>query len=213
MKLPKSKTVIFSFILSAMAFSANAQRVDLQALKDFDASTVRDVHEVCQHVSITPQQQVDLAKKFQKENEQFVEMVRNDEGYLELRNARKLNKMHDRAIAQVLDGEQLAQYYRGVYSDQAQTEGHAVANRLQAMYHLTDQNTKFIRNALFKLALESKVLRKTMAEQPAKAEKMIKKLCADLLDDIEQRGGIRVDPDAMTVEYTREFNPNTLRRE
>ena len=76
---------------------------------------------------------------------------------------------------------------------------------------MTDQNWKFIRNAFYKIGLESRVLKKTVPQK--KAESEIALLRSQQLDEIEARGGIRVDPVAMTVTVVREFNPTALRKE
>ena len=52
-----------------------------------------------------------------------------------------------------------------------------------------------------------------MADQPKKAQKMIADLRAKWLKAIEEKGGIAINPDEMTLTYTREFNPNTLHKE
>ena len=55
------------------------------------------------------------------------------------------------------------------------------------------------------------MLKKTVPQK--KAESEIALLRSQQLDDIEARGGIRVDPVAMTVTVVREFNPTALRKE
>ena len=52
-----------------------------------------------------------------------------------------------------------------------------------------------------------------MADNPKKANAEIARLRDEQLKTIEEKGGIRVDPEMMTVEYIRPFNPNSLRKE
>ena len=92
-------------------------------------------------------------------------------------------------------------------------EGAAIANTLQKKYGLTDQNWKFINVAFYKIALDTRMLKKVMADQPKKAAKMIAELRDEQLKSIEEKGGIRVNPDKMTVKVVREFDPNALIKE
>ncbi len=52
-----------------------------------------------------------------------------------------------------------------------------------------------------------------IADQPKKAAKMIAELRDEQLKSIEEKGGIRVNPDKMTVKVVREFDPNALIKE
>lgn len=198
-----------TLLISAPLF---AQTLDTEALAKFSPSTQRDVFEVSRFAKLTADQQVKLAKAIEKENKKFVETVTENEGVLTVKGRNQLNKMHENAIASILDTEQQEQYWRGVYDPQADAEGNAVANALQKKYDLTDQNWKFIRIAIYKIALDSRVIKKMMADQPKKAQKKIDELTKYYLNTIEEKGGIRVDPDKMTVEFIREFNPNTLHK-
>ena len=51
-----------------------------------------------------------------------------------------------------------------------------------------------------------------MADTPKKAEAAIARLREEQLKSIEEKGGIRVNPD-MTVVYVREFKADALRKE
>ena len=95
---------------------------------------------------------------------------------------------------------------------EANSEVISIADRLQKKYDLTDQNWKFIRIAFYKIGLESRVIRKLMADTPKKAEAAIARLREEQLKSIEEKGGIRVNPD-MTVVYVREFKADALRKE
>lgn len=170
-------------------------------------------YEVCRYVSVTPEQQQALARAIDAENEYFLEAVNSDEGFLNDRSTKALARRHDKNLAEILTLEQLQQYYRGIYNAAAVAEGNGIADRLQRDFNLTDQNWKFIRNAFYKMALEGRVINKIYADQPRKAQKAIAELRKQLLDDIEQRGGIRVNDEGTTVEYTREFDPIHLRLE
>lgn len=210
--MAKLKTIISTLIIlfSAPVF---AQTLDTEALAKFSPSTQRDVFEVSGLVKLTPEQQVKLAKAIEKENAKFLNIVKDNEGILTVKGRNQLAKMRENTLSTLLSDDQLQQYYRGVFDKEADAEGNAIANGLQKKYNLTDQNWKFIRVACYKIALESRVIKKMMADQPKKAQKKIADLRAEWLKTIEEKGGIAINPDDMTLTYTREFNPNTLHKE
>lgn len=209
--MAKLKTIISTLIIlfSAPVF---AQTLDTEALAKFSPSTQRDVFEVSGLVKLTPEQQVKLAKAIEKENAKFLNIVKDNEGILTVKGRNQLAKMRENTLSTLLSDDQLQQYYRGVFDKEADAEGNAIANGLQKKYNLTDQNWKFIRVACYKIALESRVIKKLMADQPKKAQKKIADLRAEWLKTIEEKGGIAINPDDMTLTYTREFNPNTLHK-
>ncbi|MDE5684502.1 MAG: hypothetical protein K2I39_09890 [Muribaculaceae bacterium] len=198
------------FLLAGTSLSA--QTLDVDALGVYHPSTVREVFAVSRYVKLDAAQQRALASAFEREDSVFVARVKADGGILSVKGNREVQKMHDRAIARVLDGEQLEQYYRGVFDKEADAEGIAVANRLQKKYGLTDQNWKFIRIAFYKIGLDSRVINKLMADQPAKARKKIETLRSEMLASIEAKGGIRVNPEGTTVTVVKPFDPNSLHK-
>ena len=138
-------------------------------------------------------------------------MAQVSEGIVSVKNQRKLQRLHDKNLAEILSAEQLESYYRGLFDKEADAEGTDIANTLQKKYSLTDQNWKFIRIAFYKIGLETRVINKLMASQPTKAKKEIAKVREQYLRSIEEKGGIRVNPD-MTVTTVRPFDPNTLNK-
>lgn len=203
---------VATFLLYAVS-GLSAQTLDTDALRAYHPSTVREVFDVSRHVKLDAAQQQKLASAFEREDSAFVARVEADGGILSVRGSRELQKMHERAIADVLDTDQLEQYYRGVFDKEADAEGNAIANRLQKKYDLTDQNWKFIRIAFYKIGLESRVINKLMADQPAKARKKIEALRNEMLASIEAKGGIRVNPEGTTVTVVKPFDPNALHKE
>ena len=189
-----------------------AQTLDTDALAKFPSAIQRDVFEVASKVKLTGDQQVQLAKAIKKENDNMIESIKANEGVLTKKGRNQIAKQRDKALQNILSTDQLEQYYRGVYDAEADAAGNALANALQKKYDLTDQNWKFIRVAWYKYNLDSRVIRKMMADQPKKADKKIAEMKKYWLDTIEQKGGIRVNPDAMTVEVTRPFDPNHLHK-
>lgn len=210
--MAKLKLYVATLFLLAGA-SLSAQTIDVDALGSFNPSIVREVFEVSRHVKLGTGQQQALARAFEHEDSAFVARIKADGGIISVKGSREFQKMHDRTIAKILDGEQLEQYYRGIFDKEADAEGNAVANRLQKKYGLTDQNWKFIRIAFYKIGLESRVINKLMADQPAKARKKIEKLRSEMLATIEAKGGIRVNPEGTTVTVIRPFDPNALHKE
>lgn len=209
--MAKLKTII-STLLILFSVPVFAQTLDTEALAKFSPSTQRDVFEVSGLVKLTPEQQVKLAKAIEKENKKFLDIVKDNEGILTVKGRNQLAKMRENTLSTLLSDDQLQQYYRGVFDKEADAEGNAIADGLQKKYNLTDQNWKFIRVACYKIALESRVIKKMMADQPKKAQKKIADLRAEWLKTIEEKGGIAINPDDMTLTYTREFNPNTLHK-
>jgi hypothetical protein len=193
--------------------SVSAQTVDTQALSDYSPAVVRQAFEVCRYVKLTPEQQVKLAKAIEKENKFFLKNVNDNEGVLTTKGQNQLNKMRENTLKNMLDEEQLRQYWSGVYNAESLAEGAAIANKLQKKYKLTDQNWKFINVAFYKIGLETRVIKKLMADQPKKAARKIAAIREQYINSIEEKGGIRVDPDKMTVTVVREFDPNALRKE
>ncbi len=192
---------------------ANAQTLDVEALHGICPSTAREVYGVSQYVKLDGAQQRALAVAFAKEDSCVLAMIRDDGGVITVKNSRRIEKMHDRTLAEILRKEQLEQYYRGVFDKEADAEGTGIANKLQKKYNLTDQNWKFIRVAFYKIALESRVINKTMADKPAQAKKMIEKLRSEQIATIEAKGGIRVNPEGTKVTVVRPFDPDRLHRE
>lgn len=210
--MAKLKLFVATLFLLA-GTSLSAQTLDVDALGAYHPSTVREVFAVSRYVKLDAAQQRALASAFEREDSVFVARVKADGGILSVKGNREVQKMHDRAIARVLDREQLEQYYRGVFDKEADAEGIAVANRLQKKYGLTDQNWKFIRIAFYKIGLDSRVINKLMADQPAKARKKIEALRSEMLASIEAKGGIRVNPEGTTVTVVKPFDPNSLHKE
>lgn len=209
--MKKLSTVIAAvFMLTGLPVAA--QTLDTDALKDFSPSTVRETFEICRHTKLTPAQQISLAKAIEDENALFVKMIAGNNGVLAVKDRNRLNKMRDNTLRKLLDDETLLQYYRGVYDAEALAEGTGIANDLQKKYNLTDQNWKFIRIAFYKIGLDSRVLKKMMADNPAKARKEIERIRREQLMTIEEKGGIRVNDD-MTVDVIRPFDPVSLRKE
>jgi len=209
--MAKLKTIIStSFLL--FAATCFAQTLDTEALVKFSPSTQRDVFEITSLAKLSADQQVKLAKAIEKENARFVEIIKDNEGVMTVKGRNQLAKMRDKALSTILSDEQMQQYYRGIYNAEADAEGISIANSFQKKYNITDQNWKFIRVACYKIALESRVIKKMMADQPKKAQKKIAALRSEWLKTIEEKGGIRINPDDTTLVYTREFNPNTLHK-
>lgn len=200
-------------IIMLCGADANAQTLDIEALHGICPSTAREVYGISQYVKLDGAQQRALAVAFAKEDSCVLAMIRDGGGVLTVKNSRRIEKMHDRALAEILRKEQLEQYYRGVFDKEADAEGTGIANKLQKKYNLTDQNWKFIRVAFYKIALESRVINKTMADKPAQAKKMIEKLRSEQIATIEAKGGIRVNPEGTKVTVVRPFDPDRLHRE
>ncbi len=209
----KKLSVVFASAFVALCqFTATAQTLDTDALSAFSPSTVRQTFDVCRHTKLTPAQQVSLARAIEDENALFVRMIADNNGVLAVKDRNRLARMRDNTLRKLLDDETLLQYYRGLYDAEAMAEGTGIANELQKKYDLTDQNWKFIRIAFYKIALDSRVIRKMMADTPAKARKEIERIRREQLKTIEEKGGIRVNDD-MTVEVIRPFDPVALRKE
>lgn len=204
------------YLFAAIFFSCicqhiSAQTLDVAALKSFPPSVAREVFEIARYVKLDGDTQIALAEAFENEDAAFVKAVEDDGGILSVKATRRLAKMRERALADILSDEQLQQYYRGIFDAEALAEGNAVADKLRKKYKLTDQNWKFIRIAFYKIGLESRVINK-LAASPAEAKKKIAALRKEQLATIEEKGGIRVNDD-MTVTVVRPFDPNTLHKE
>lgn len=208
----KKLSIVFATLFIALCQQAAAQTLDTGALHGFSSSTVRETFEVCRYAKLTPDQQVSLARAIDDENALFVKMIAGNNGVLAVRDRNRLAKMRDNTLRRLLDDETLLQYYRGLYDAEAMAEGTGIANDLQKKYNLTDQNWKFIRIAFYKIALDSRVIRRMMADTPAKARKEIERIRREQLKTIEEKGGIRVNDD-MTVDVVRPFDPVALRKE
>lgn len=210
--MAKFKSVISTVLLMCVT-TVSAQTIDTQALAEFSPATVRQAFDVCRYVKLTPEQQVKLAKAIDKENAFFLSTINENDGVLIVKSNNQLNKMREKTLASILDDEQLKQYWRGYYNAESMAEGAAIANTLRTKYNLTDQNWKFINVAFYKIGLETRMINKLMADQPKKAAKLIAELRAEYINSIEEKGGIRVDPDKMTVTVVREFDPVALIKE
>ncbi|WP_295728324.1 hypothetical protein [uncultured Muribaculum sp.] len=210
--MTKFKSVISTLGLLCMA-SVSAQTIDTRALAEFSPAVVRQAFDVCRYVKLSEAQQVKLAKAIEKENEFFMRTVGENDGVLTVKGRNRLAGMRENTLSSLLDENQLRQYWRGVYNADAMAEGAAIADKLQKKYGLTDQNWKFINVAFYKIALDTRMLKKVMADQPKKASKMIADLREEQLKCIEEKGGIRVNPDDMTITRVRDFEPEALRKQ
>lgn len=208
------KKLIFSLAIGALAaLPSFGQTLDTEALAKFNPSTVHRVWDVAKHVKLSAAQQKKLATAFETNDATWLETMKKAGGVEEQPAGRRYQKLNEKAIDKVLDKQQVAQYYRGVFDAEANAEGNAVANRLQKKYNLTDQNWKFIRIAFYKIALDSRVINKMMADNPKEAKKKIEALRKEQLASIEAKGGIRVDPEGQTVTVVRPFDPNALHKD
>ncbi len=203
---------LISILITVISIPVFAQTLDTEALSSFPSAIQRDVFEISSYVKLSANQQVQLANAFIKENDKMIESIKANEGVLTNKGRREIAQIRNTTLQTVLSDDQLQQYYRGIYDAAADAAGNSLANALQKKYNLTDQNWKFIRIAWYKYNLESRVIKRMLAGKP----KEIAKQCADLknywLNTIEEKGGIRVDPDAMTVTVTRPFDPNNLHK-
>lgn len=202
--------LLATLLIISFCTSLNAQTLDTDALKNFPPSVAREVFEVARYVKLTGAEQAALAEAFVKEDEAFVAAVAADGGILSVKAQRKLENMRDKTLARVLDKEQLAQYYRGVFDAEALAEGNRVADKFRKEYNITDQNWKFIRIAYYKIGLESRVINK-MEPNAAAAKKKIAELKKKELATIEAKGGIRINDD-MTLTVVKPFDPNALHK-
>lgn len=206
------KRIIASLLFFAIfsTLTSFSQTTDCSAIKDFSPALQVQTAEVCRYVCLTSDQQVSLAKGIQKYDKAYVKALNADSGLLTSKSAKKLEKSWVEMLRSVMTEQQVQQYYRGLFDSEANAEGIKIANALQKKYGLTDQNWKFIRIAMYKLALEQRVANKLIEGKEAK--KHVAKLKKDLLQTIVDKGGISVDPDAMTVTVICEFDPNHLER-
>lgn len=201
---------LFCVTLIALLFSAKAQTVDLSRLVDsYGTAVTRQVYDVARHVNLTTMQQVKLAEAFIKENGTFIDRLAQNEGFLSAAAEKEIARMHDKALARILDDEQLRQYYRGIFDKEAGAEASSIANKFRKEYGITDQNWKFIRIAFYKIGLESRVNNKLL---PAgQARKANEKIHREMLQTIEDKGDIRINDD-MTLTVLKPFDPNTLHK-
>ena len=205
--------LVVSILFALSLVPASSQTIDVDALSKFSPAVMRQAFDVCRYVKLTPEQQVKLAGEIEKADDFFVQAAKKNDGVLPMAAQSRLVKMKEKMISSILDEEQQEQYWRGVYGAEAQAEGAAIANTLQKKYDLTDQNWKFINVSFYKIALEERVIKKMMADQPKKAAKKIEELRDYYIKSIEEKGGIRVDPKKMKVTVVREFDPNGLIKE
>lgn len=188
------------------------QTLDTNALSNFSPSIQRDVYDICSKVKLDAAKQTALARAIEKENERFADILRENEGVMTTKGKAEMANMRDTTISTILNKDEQEQYYRGLYDVESEKEGTALADAYQKKYNLTDQNWKFIRVAWYKYLLESHVIKKMMASEPKKAQKKISERRAYWLDTIEKKGGIRINPDDMSLTVTRPFNPDTLHK-
>lgn len=200
---------IISAALMILSFQVKAQTLDTEALSKINPAVQRQVFEVAQFVKLSGNQQLELAKAFETQNTRFIEIIKLNEGVMTVQGKNQLTKMHEKALEKVMTKEQLEEYYRGLYNDEASKEANDITDMLMKKYNLTDQNGKFIRIAFYAIGLESRVIQKMMGDQPKKAAKKIEELKKYQLNTIEEKGGLRVNPD-MTITWVRKFDPNAL---
>lgn len=209
-KFCSAKVIIFLFaILAAYPLSVNAQTLDLETMSAYSPSTARRVFEVAHNVHLDPAQQQALARAFQHEDSVWHQLMVKDGGLLTVGSERDLARLHEKAIASVLDDEQQRQYWRGVYDKESQAEANAIVDHFKKEYGITDQNAKFIRVAFYKYGLDSRVNNKMLP--PKQAKQANEKLRRQQLKTIEKKGDIRVNDD-MTLTVLKPFDPNSLHK-
>ncbi len=202
-----------SLICAAIAGMTQAQTIDCDALTKFPPAAIRATYDICRYTHLEPEQQIAIAKFTEAENKRYAKMLVADGGLLTNQSKAKLSKFRSAQLAKIMNKEQLEQYYKGLYDEEAKQEAEQLVTILKKKYNLTDQNCKFIRVAMYEYGIKSRVTKTLMADQPKQANKAIAKMRAHYLQTIEDKGGIRVDPDALTVTEVRPFNPTALRYE
>lgn len=207
------RSIFVAVVLAVSSVGVVAQTMDCKALASFSPAVQRAAYDVCGRVSLDAARQVEIARMIEKADAMFVKLIAADNGVLSAKSRNQLDRFRAKELKRILSADELMQYYRGVYDDEADAETSAIADRLQRKYGLTDQNWKFIRVALYKIALDSRMLRKVYADQPKVAARKIDELRETQLRSITEKGGIEVDPEEMTVRVVRPFDPNSLHRE
>lgn len=213
MKLISFRNMVAAAVLAIAPAGAVAQTMDCQALESFSPAVQRAAYDVCGRVSLDAGKQVEIARMIEQADAMFVKLIAADNGVLSVKSRNQLDRFRTRELKRILSADELMQYYRGVYDAEADAETSAIADRLQRKYGLTDQNWKFIRVALYKIALDTRMLRKVYADQPKVAAKKIDELRKTQLRSITEKGGLEVDPEEMTVRVVRPFDPNSLHHE
>lgn len=205
------RALLLSVALTANVYAA-AQTMNCETVANYPASIQRKVFEVCRHVNLSDDQQLQIAALALKEDSLFVDLVRADGGLLTNKSRNKLDKVKSSGLAKIMSPDQLKQYYRGVYDAEALAEADRIANFFRSHYNLTDQNWKFIRIAMYKIGLDSRMIKKVYASEPKKAQKMIEKLRKEQLQTIVDKGGIEINPETMELRQLVPFDPNALHR-
>ena len=213
MSIISFKNMVAAAVLAMSSGSVVAQTLDCEALKSFSPSIQRAAYDVCGRVCLDAGRQVEIARMEEKADAMFVKLIKADNGVLSSKSKNQLERFRTKELKRILSTDELMQYYRGVYDAEADAETSVIANKLQRKYGLTDQNWKFIRVALYKIALDSRMLKKVYADQPKVAASKIAELRSEQLRSIAEKGGIEVDPEEMTVTVVRPFEPNSLHRE
>lgn len=209
----KALRYFFAVAAVSVAAASSAQTIDMNAVSNFSPGTQCRVFDICRYTHLDPSQQVKVAHMVESQDSLMASRLKADGGVLTVKSRNAVDRFRVNKLKQLLSDEQLQQYYRGVYDAEAAAEANAITNTLQKKYNLTDQNGKFIRVAFYKIGIESRVIKKLMADKPKAANAKIAKLRQEYIQTIEDKGGIRVDPEAMTVEFVRPFRPNDLNRE
>ena len=199
-----------ALICTAVTALGQAQTIDCDALADFSPATIHATYNICRYTHLEPQQQVAVAKFTEAENKKYAKMLRADGGLLTNQSLAKLNKFRAAQLAKIMSKDQLEQYYKGLYDEPAKQESERLVTYLQDKYNLTDQNCKFIRVAMYEYGIKSRVAKVLMDGTPKQVNKEIAKMKAHYLKTIEDKGGIRIDPDKMTVTEVRPFDPTGL---
>lgn len=209
----KTLKLSIALICSIFAGMTQAQTIDCEALSKFSPAVIRATYDICRYTHLDPQQQVAVARFTEAENKKYAKMLKADGGLLTNQSTAKLAKFRATQLAKIMDAEQLEQYYSSMYDEAAKTEADQLTNYLKEKYDLTDQNCKFIRVSMYEYGIKSRVTHTMMADKPKQAKQEIAKMKAHYLQVIEDKGGIRIDPDERTVTVVRPFNATALRYE
>lgn len=173
---------------------ASAQTIKPAVIEKYPASVVSLTYDIVSKIPADETLQLQIAAKIEEESQYKVSLLKENEGILTNEAGQLLVKFRKQWMRELLKGDLLAQYYRGVYDPECKKKADAQAEKIQLKTPKMQNNVrKQLASCLRQIYLENKVIE---AIQPKKkVEKLQSEVWKRWLDDFEQKSGWRINPD------------------
>ncbi|MBQ0081000.1 MAG: hypothetical protein KBS95_05580 [Alistipes sp.] len=192
------KTNKFLVVALALCFMSvtcvQAQTLKPSIIEKYPATVVAQTYDIVSKIPASEDLQLQIAAKIEEESQLAVAFLKNNEGILTDEAKQNILQFRKQWMKELLKGDLLAQYYRGVYDPECKKKSDAEAARIQANTPKMQNNVrKQLASCLRQIYLENKVIESTQPKK--KVEKLQSEVWNKWLLNFEQKTGWRINPD------------------